>query len=90
MCANYRCLRSWRYFNSCPEVSLRTGITRIWRNWAGYCHLAAWSGVMILGMAVVCYRLRRSIGPRYVAFSTPGIGGSTLCGTLDLVFRVTG
>ena len=40
---------------------------------------------MILAMEVVCDLVRQEIGCRYVAFSTLGGGGSTVCGTLDLV-----
>ena len=90
MCKNFGCLRSWRYCNSCPEVFSMTGSARIWRNWAGYCRLAAWDGVMTLAMAVVCDRVRQAIGLRSVALYTIGVGGSTVCGTLDLVRRATG
>ena len=41
-------------------------------------------------MAVVCDRVRWTIGPRSVALSTIGGGGSTVCGTLDLMRRATG
>ena len=41
-------------------------------------------------MAVFCDRVRRVIGPRYVELSTLGGGGSTVCGTLDLVRRANG
>ena len=40
---------------------------------------------MTLDMAVVCDLMRRKIGPRSVDLYTLGGGGSTLCGTLDLV-----
>ena len=85
MCANFGCLQSWRYCNSCPEVFSRTGSARIWRKWAGYCHLAALAGVMTLDMAVVCDLVRRSICPGSVTLSTLGCGGSTVCVTFDLV-----
>ena len=90
MCTNFGCLQSWRYCNSCPEVFSRTGSARIWRKWAGYCHLAALAGVMTLDMAVVCDLVRRSICPGSVTLSTLGCGGSTVCGTLNLVRRATG
>ena len=41
-------------------------------------------------MAVVCDCVRWEIGPRSVSLSTLGGGGSTVCGTLDLVRRATG
>ena len=44
---------------------------------------------MTLAMAVLCYQVRQTIGPRSVAFSTLGGGGSTVCGTLYLVRRAT-
>ena len=72
------------------EVSSRTGIVRLWRNWNGYRRLAAWAGVITLAVAVVCDRMSQAIGPRSVALSTLGGGGSTVCGTLDLVRRATG
>ena len=43
-----------------------------------------------MAMAVVCDRVHWAIGPRYVALSTLGGGGSMVCGTLDLVCRATG
>ena len=36
ICANFGCLRSWRYYRSCPEVLSRKGIARLWINCAGY------------------------------------------------------
>ena len=45
---------------------------------------------MTLEMAVVCDRVCQAIGLRSVALSTLGGGGSTVCGTLDLVRRATG
>ena len=90
MCANFGCLRSWRYCDDCPNFLSRAGIARLWKNWAGYCCLTAWEGVMTLAMAVVCDQVRQAIGLRSVALSTIGGGGSTVCGTLDLVRRATG
>ena len=90
MCANFGCLWSWQYSKSFPEVFLRTGIARIWRNWAGYHRLATWDGVMTLAMEVVCDLLRRAIGLGSVALSTLGGGGSTVCITLDLVCPAMG
>ena len=90
MCAHFGCLRSWRYCNSYPEVLSRTGIVRLWRNWAGYCRLVAWAGVKTLATAVVCDGMCRAIGPRSVVLSTLGVGVSTVCGTLDLVRHATG
>ena len=90
MCANFGCLRSWWYCNSCPEVLYRTGIARLWRKWAGYCSLDAWARVMTLDMAVFWDHVRRAIGPRSVVFSTLGGGGYTVCGTLYLVRDGTG
>ena len=43
-----------------------------------------------MAIAVVCDLVRQSIGPRSVALSTLGGGGSTVCGTLDLVCRAMG
>ena len=40
---------------------------------------------MTLDMEVVCDLVHQAIGPGYVALSTLGGGGSTLCVTLDLV-----
>ena len=57
---------------------------------AGYCLLAAWVGVITLAMAVVCEHVLREIGPRSIALSTLGGGGSTVCGTFNLVRRGTG
>ena len=85
MCKNFGCLRSWRYYKSCPEISLWTGISRLWRNWAGYCRLFTWAGVMALTMEVVCDLVRWAIGPGSVALSTFVHGESTVCVTLDLV-----
>ena len=90
MCANFGCLRSWRYCNDCLEVLSRTGISRLRRNWAGYCRLVAWAVVITLDVAVVCDYVRLAIGPRSVSLATLGGGGSTVCGTLDLVRCVTG
>ena len=45
---------------------------------------------MTLAMALFCDHMRREIGPRSVVFSTLGGGGSTVCGTLDLVRRANG
>ena len=90
MCANFGCLQSWRYCNYSTEVLSRTGIVRLWRNWAGYCRLAAWVGVITLNVAVVCDRVRLAIGPRSVSLATLGGGGSTVCGNLELVRRATG
>ena len=45
---------------------------------------------MTLAMAVVCDRVRQAICLWSVAFSALGGGGSTVCGTLDLVHRATG
>ena len=90
MCENFGCLRSWRYFNYCLEFLSRTGISRLWRNWAGYCCLSAWDRVITLSVAVVCERLRLAIGPRFVASATLGGGRSTVCGTLELVRCATG
>ena len=69
---------------------MRTGSSKLLRNWAGYCRLAAWDVVMALSMSGVCDLVRRSIGPRYVALSPLGGGGSMVCGTLGLVRRATG
>ena len=90
MCKNCRCLRRWQYSRSFPDVSSRTGISRLWRKWAGYGRLDAWARVMTLAMEVVCDIVLRSIGPRYVSLSTLGGGGSTVCVTLDLVRRAMG
>ena len=86
MCAKFRCLWSWRYSKRLPGVLLRTGIAGFWINWAGYCHLAAWAGVMTLTMEVVRDVLRRAIGPGSVSLSTLGDGGYKVCVTLNLVF----
>ena len=43
-----------------------------------------------LSMSVVCDLVRREIGPRYVALSNLGGGGSTVYGALDLVRSVMG
>ena len=67
-----------------------TGIARLWRNWAGYYHFAAWDGVITLAVAVVCDRVLLAIGPRPVGFSTLRGGGSTVCRTLDLLCHDTG
>ena len=85
MCANFRCLWSWQYYKSFSEVSSRTGIVRLWRNWAGYRRMAAWDGVMTLAMEVVCDLLLQAIGPGSISLCTLGCGGSTVCVTLDLV-----
>ena len=90
MYKKFWCLRSWRYYKSCTEVSLRTGIYRLWINWDGYCHLAAWAGVMTLDMEVVCDLERQEIGLGSFALSTLGGGGSTVCITLDLVHLAMG
>ena len=45
---------------------------------------------MTLAMEVVCDRVRRAIGPRYVVLSTLVGGGYTVCGALDLVRCATG
>ena len=90
MCKNFGCLRSWRYCNSCAEVLSKTGISRNWRNWDGYCCLAAWDGVMTLAVAVFCDRVRLVIGPRSVALATIGGGESTVYGNLDHVRCDTG
>ena len=90
MCANFTCLQSWRYCNDCTDVLSKTGIDRIWRNWDGYCRLAAWSGVITLAVAVVCDRVLREIGPRSVDLANLGDDESTVCGILDLVHRATG
>ena len=67
-----------------------TGIARFWRNWAGYCCLDAWAGIITLDVAVVFGRVRRAICPRSVAFDTLGGGGPTVCGTLELLSCATG
>ena len=67
-----------------------TGIDRLWRNWDMFCCLSAWAEVIKLAVAVVCDRVRQSIGPMSVALSTLGGGMSTVCGTLDLVHCDTG
>ena len=90
MCANFGCLRSWRYCNDCPEFLSRTGIARLWINWARYCRLAAWAGVITLAVSVIVDRMRLAIGPRSVALDTLGGGRSTLYGTLDLFCCATG
>ena len=41
--------------------------------------------MITLAMEVVCDLVRMSIGPGYVALSTLGGAGSTVCVTLDLV-----
>ena len=69
---------------------MRTGISRLWRNWAGYRRLAAWYRVITLAMAAVCDRVRLEIGPVSCVLLTLGGGGSTVCGTLDLVCISTG
>ena len=68
----------------------RTGISRLWISWAGYRRLAAWAGVITLAVAVVFYILRLEIGPMSVYLFTLGGGGSTVCGTMDLVLRANG
>ena len=90
MCEKFGCLRSLRYCNICAEVLSRIGIAGLWRNWAGYCRLAACAGVMKLSMEVVCDSVNREIGPRSIALYTLGGGGYTVCGTLDLVHCATG
>ena len=62
-----------------------TGISRLWRNWAGYHCLDAWDGVITLAVAVVCDIVRLEIGPMPVYLFTLGGGGYTVCGDLDLV-----
>ena len=69
---------------------MRTGIARLWRNWAGYCCLDAWGGVITLAMATVCDRVRLAIGAVSGNLLTLGGGWSTVCGTLDLVRRAIG
>ena len=62
MCENLGCLCSWRYCRNWPEVSLRTGIAKLWRNLARYLRWAAWGGVMALAMFAVCERVRLAMG----------------------------
>ena len=69
---------------------MRTGIARLWINWAGYCHLDASAGVITLAMVEVCDHVRLAIGPMSGVFLTRGGGWSTVCGTLNLVRFDTG
>ena len=89
MCANFECLRSWRYCNDCPEVLSRMGISRLWRNLAGYFRTDAWARVTIIVMAAVCDCVRLAIGAVSVVLFTLGVGRSTV-GNLDLVRRSIG
>ena len=59
-------------------------IVRIWRNWAWYCRLDAWAGVITLAVAVVCDCMRLEIVPRSIALDTLRGGGYTVCRTLIL------
>ena len=90
MCANFGCLRSWRYCNDFLEVLSRTGIARLWRNWAGYRCWAAWAGVITLAMDLVCERVRLAIGAVSGVLFALGGGWSTVWGNLDLVLRANG
>ena len=67
-----------------------TGSSILWINWAGYCRLAAWAGVITLAMAVVCDRMSQAMGRKSVMLYTLEGVGSLVFGTLDLVLRVTG
>ena len=90
MCAKFGCFRSLRYCNDFPEVSSRTGIAILWSNWAGCRRLDSWDGVITFSVAVVCAFVRLAIGPMSVDLFTLGGGGSTVCGTLELVSLATG
>ena len=83
-------LRNLRYCNDFPEVLSRTGIARLWKNWAGYRSFSAWSGVITLATTVVCDRVHLEIGPMSCVFLTLGGGWSTVRGTLELVRRAIG
>ena len=50
----------------------------------------AWDEVITLAVEVVCDLVRLAIGNISVDLFTLGGGGSTVCGTLDLVRRATG
>ena len=89
MCANFGCLRSWRYCNNCSEVLSRTGISRLLRNLAGYCCWAAWSEVMTLAMDAVFECVRREIVTVSIVLFTLG-GGRSIVGNLDRVRRAIG
>ena len=69
---------------------MRTVIARLWINWDGYRHVAAWDGVITLVMAAVCDLVRLEIGSMPVDLLTLGGGWSTICGTLYLVRCATG
>ena len=84
MCANFGCLLSWRYCNDCSEVLSRTGISRLWRNLAGYCRWAAWDGVITLAMAAFCEGVRVAMGDLSVVLFPLG-GGRSAVGNMDLV-----
>ena len=90
LCANFGFWRSWWYFNDFPKFFSSTGIARLWIKLAWYCRLDSWSGVITFSVSVVCNRVRREIGPRSVALSTLGGGGSKVSGNLDLVCHATG
>ena len=89
MCANFGCLRSWRYCNDFLEVSSRTGIVRLWRNLAGYPLWDAWDGVITLAMDTVYERVRVEMGAVSVVLFTLG-GGRSMVGNLDLMRRAIG
>ena len=67
----------------------RTGIARLWRNWAVYCRWAAWAGMIPPATAAVCERVRLEIGAASGVLFTLGGGWSTVWGTLDLVSHAT-
>ena len=89
MCANFGCLRSWRYCDDCPNFLSRAGIARLWRNLAGYRCWADWDGVITLAMAAVRECVYAEIGDVSIFLFTLG-GGRSALGNLDLVRRLIG
>ena len=68
---------------------MRTGIARLWRNWAGYRRWDAWDELITLAMAAVCERVRVAMGAVSVVLFTLG-GGRSMVWNLDLVRHAIG